>query len=197
MSIMKLSPDVVRQLEEIYQQMETSYGQVAAEIGFSCNGCPDNCCDSYFQHHTYLEWCFLLEGIERLDGLKQKEVLQRAHSYVIATEASARLGERPQEMCPLNEEGLCIVYHHRMMVCRTHGVPATITRPDNNQLSFPGCFRCQEKTASNRSIPRVDRTPMLMKLAALENKFLLGKRHILPKVKLTIAEMLVKGAPDL
>ena len=92
------------------------------------------------------------------------------------------------------------MYEHRLLVCRTHGVPATMTRPDGQTLRFPGCFRCQEIVAGrdNREpSPHVERTFLLRKLALLENELLENKRHLMPKVKITIAEMLVKGPPTI
>lgn len=189
---------MAEQLEDIYQEMEAGYDSVAKELDFSCQGCPDNCCDSYFLHHTYIEWSFLWHGIRQLSIEKQEELQRRAQKYIIRCETFFQQGERPQVMCPLNENGLCIVYKHRLMVCRTHGVPAVITRPDGKQLSFPGCFRCQELAGERKNdSPFVERTKMLQKLALLENELLDGKRHLIPKVKLTIAQMLVKGPPQL
>jgi hypothetical protein len=103
-------------------------------------------------------------------------------------------------MCPLNEQGLCVLYKHRLLVCRTHGVPAAMTRPDGRTLRFPGCFRCQELVearADGNVVPQVERTPLLQRLARLENDLLDHRRHLLPKIRMTIAEMLVKGPPSL
>lgn len=103
-------------------------------------------------------------------------------------------------MCPLNNNGLCMLYEHRLLVCRTHGVPARMTRPDGQELQFPGCFRCQEivvEEYQEQQAPYVARTPLLYALAALENQLLGGRRHLYPKVRMTIAEMLVNGPPTL
>lgn len=197
MKELSLSVTIIERLEDVYTEMEAAYDKVAHELRFSCQGCPDNCCDSYFLHHTYVEWSYLWVGIRQLSEKKQEELQHRARKYIVACEKALHQGERPQVMCPLNENGLCIVYKHRLMVCRTHGVPAVIIRPDGRELSFPGCYRCQEMVAGLSAPPYVERTVMLQKLALLENDLLEGKRHLLPKVKFTIAEMLVKGAPHL
>ncbi len=188
---------MIVRIEEIYTAMETAYDKVAAELDFSCRGCPDNCCDSYFLHHTYIEWSYLWLGVGELDNGKQQQIFARAHDYVIRAERDLQQGRRPQIMCPLNENGLCIIYKHRLMVCRTHGVPATLTRPDGKMLRFPGCFRCQEQRGENKNTPVVERTPMLQRLAILENDYLNNQRQRYPRVKLNIAEMLVKGPPAL
>lgn len=196
MKELHLSPTMIVRMEEIYTEMEAAYDLVAKDLQFSCEGCSDNCCDSYFLHHTYAEWSYLWLGIDELPRQKQKEALDKAHAYIITAESAMQRGERPQVMCPLNENGLCMVYKYRLMVCRTHGVPAQITRPDGKTICFPGCFRCQELVKQNGgNSPVVERTAMLTKLAFLEQEYLGNKRHLYPRVKLTIAEMLVKGRP--
>jgi hypothetical protein len=85
------------------------------------------------------------------------------------------------------------------MICRLHGVPAAMTRPDGRTLKFPGCFRCQEtvreKYEREKEVPFMDRTELLGKIAALESELLGGKRHLFPKVRRTIAEMIAAGPP--
>ncbi len=200
MKEVQLSLDQVESIRQIYEEMERGYDQVASQLQFSCDGCPDNCCDSYFQHHTFVEWGYLWLGFRQLSETRQAEILERSHLYNTACEQVLARNERPQVMCPLNENGRCILYTHRLMVCRTHGVPATMQRPDGKRLDFPGCFRCQElvkKTFTHESeVPRADRTPLLRKLAMLENELMGGKRHLYPRIKLTIAQMLVNGPPS-
>jgi hypothetical protein len=193
-----LSEEMVKELEDIYEKLQQEYEKVAGELNFSCSGCPDNCCDSYFLHHTYAEWAHLWLGIRQLDPKRQQTLIARAKSYLEQCERDLANGQRPQIMCPLNEEGLCALYQHRLLVCRTHGVPATMIRPDGQTLRFPGCFRCQEivdTRSEQEHPPYVERTQLLRKLVLLENEFLENKRYLVPKVKITIAEMLVKGPP--
>ena len=190
---------LLKRLIRVYEQMETEYNKVAIRLDFTCNGCPDNCCDSYFEHHTYVEWSYLWLGFTRLPADKQKTILKRAEQYQEACTSAIESGQRPQVMCPLNEEGLCILYPYRLLVCRTHGVPASMTRPDGRKIDFPGCFRCQElvkeKGLGDNTVPRMERTPLLRQLALIENDLFAGKRYLYPKVKLTIAGMLLQGPP--
>lgn len=195
-----LSQEDKLELEDIYRELQQEYERLAGELDFSCSGCPDNCCDSYFLHHTYAEWAYLWEGVRALDQQKQDALIARAEAYLTACEEAESKGERPQVMCPANSEGLCQIYKHRLLVCRTHGVPAKMTRPDGQSMQFPGCFICQEIVEAKGDgvvIEPVERTPLLRRLAVLENNLLYMKRHLHPKVKLTIAEMLVKGPPEL
>lgn len=193
-----LSEKMVVELGDIYEKLQEEYGRVAQALEFSCDGCPDNCCDSYFLHHTYAEWAYLWQGLNQLKPERLQELVERGRAYIEQCELDLGKGERPQILCPLNEQGLCVLYKHRLLVCRTHGVPATMTRPDGRTLRFPGCFRCQEIVDSRykqEQPPHVERTVLLRKLALLENNLLENKRHLVPKVRLTIAEMLVKGPP--
>lgn len=194
-------PEILgRELAVIYRLLQDEYEKVAQELDFSCRDCPDNCCDSYFLHHTYAEWAYLWIGFRQLGAARQEALSARCRSWLAQCDLAMAMGKRPQVMCPLNENGLCTLYEHRLLVCRTHGVPATMTRPDGREMRFPGCFRCQEIVEvrfSGQQPPAVVRTPLFHKLAVLENDLLEGKRHLLPKLRITIAEMLVKGPPVL
>jgi Fe-S-cluster containining protein len=194
-----LSPAQSKNLSALYQTMEERYAAVAGEIGLSCADCPDNCCDSYFLHYTYAEWAYLWEGLRALDAVLLTRIIDRAKNYLAECNVLLSRGERPQLLCPLNEDGLCALYSHRLMICRLHGIPAAMTRPDGKSLQFPGCFRCQEivqtKYAGENDAPRMNRTDLLARVAELESELLRGRRHLYPKVKRTIAEMIAGGPP--
>jgi hypothetical protein len=196
-----LSKELSEEISRIYEEMESGYDVVARALKFSCDGCPDNCCDSYFLHHTYTEWAYLWKGFRELDEARQGELMERSRQYILACEKAEARGERPQVMCPLNDDGRCSLYVHRLMVCRTHGVPATMRRPDGQTLNFPGCFRCQEivkkKFVHDSKAPHMERTPLLQRLVAVERELLGEKPHVYPRVKLTIAQMLVTGPPTI
>ena len=193
-----LTNEFKNELEEIYAGLQHEYARVAGELAFSCTGCSDNCCDSYFSHYTYVDWAYLWEGIRQLKDEDRNIIPVRATDYQKVSRKAQQRGERPRAMCPLNVDGRCGLYQHRLLVCRTHGVPARMTRPDGKSLVFPGCFRCQDLVETMGSAADdcfVERTPFLQRLAKLEQDFLNHKRHLLPKVRLTIAEMILKGAP--
>lgn len=194
-----LPPELSCEIGEIYASMVTAYDEVADALAMTCQGCPDNCCDSYFLHYTYSEWAYLWEGIRRLDDTRLDRIMQRAREYVDQSRRLIARGERPQLMCPLNEEGRCGLYSHRLMICRTHGVPATLTRPDGRHQRFPGCFRCQELVnaipGGEYEAPAMDRTIVYKRLAQLEGRFLGDRRGVFPRIKQTIAEMIVNGPP--
>ncbi|MDX1776142.1 MAG: hypothetical protein R3297_06145 [Desulfobulbales bacterium] len=192
-----LTPELSRKLAELYQDMEAAYAQTAKALNFSCSGCPDNCCDSYFLHHTYVEWAYLWQGLAALDESQLQKITAKAGQYVANCEAALARGERPAIMCPLNTDGLCTLYPYRLMICRLHGVPAAFTRPDGRRLDFPGCFQCQEHLSADNPGTTLDRTRFFRRLAELEIG-LLGRRSMaVARVKLTIAQMIVMGPPEI
>ena len=190
-----LPAQISDQMAQLYQDMEKGYDKIAAKIDFSCNGCQDNCCDSYFLHHTYSEWAYLWEGLDQLPEDQLERYNKRAQQYIIEAEQALAANQRPQVMCPLNDDGLCGVYSHRLMICRMHGIPSAMTRPDGKKIEFPGCFRCQEIVEGNDDIPRLDRTGLYQRLVKIELDWLGDQRRVLPKVKKTIADMIVQGSP--
>ncbi len=196
-----LPPQLSKEIAEIYQAMQEEYDRVAEAVGLTCQGCPDNCCDSYFLHHTYSEWAYLWQGIRQLDDEGIERIVSRAEEYIALSAEPLAESRHPQIMCPLNDNGLCSLYQHRMLVCRMHGVPATLTRPDGQSMRFPGCFRCQEivkeKYEQEADAPAMDRSLLFRRLAALESRLMGERRHLYPKVRKTIAEMIVEGPPTL
>jgi len=192
-----LTPEFAKQVADLYSDMETAYDRAAKNLVFSCSGCPDNCCDSFFLHYTYTEWAYLWHGLKTLNEKQLEAITEKATRYVIESEASLAKGERPVIMCPLNTEGLCALYLYRLMICRLHGVPATFIRPDGQQIHSPGCFRYQENISTENSPAPLDRTQFFKRLVNLELELLGNKRRSAPKVKLTIAQMIVKGPPKL
>jgi len=190
-----LTPELTARLVDLYARMEVAYDRVAGELAFSCAGCPDNCCDSFFLHHTVLEWSYLWLGLSGLGSDHQARIRRRAEQYLAGAATAMARQQRPQIMCPLNEEGLCALYSHRLMICRMHGVPSAFTLPDGRRQEFPGCFRCQELTAGRENTPEVDRTELYRELAELERELLTISGRRGPRVKMTIAEMILAGAP--
>jgi hypothetical protein len=183
------------QLADLYARMVSGYDRVAARIGLTCAGCPDNCCNSYFQHHTHIEWAYLREGFDALPPDDQKKYLARAEEYIRQCREEIARGRRPCIMCPLNDEGLCMIYAHRPMICRMHGVPNRLTRPDGRTLQFPGCFRSQELCADSSSAPMLDRTDFYRELAGLEMAFMGDRLKSFPRVNHSLAEMLTTPLP--
>ncbi|MEW5773218.1 MAG: hypothetical protein AB1916_06795 [Thermodesulfobacteriota bacterium] len=188
---------VFRRLAALYDRMQREYDAAAAPLGFTCAGCPQNCCTSFFQHHTYVEWAYLWKGLDELPAERRDAFLGRARDYLDAARAALDRGETPAAMCPLNEAGRCALYSHRLMICRLHGVPHVLQAPGRARQAYPGCWRHGELAADRPDAPVLDRTPLYRELAALERDFLGPQAGRLPRADLTLAEMLVQGPPGL
>lgn len=189
--------EVFQELQALYEKMEAEYNRVAHRIGLNCLGCQDNCCKSYFRHHTYLEWAYLWQGLRRIDPSRLQSFQQKAREYVEKSKYMLENNQTPRIMCPLNEEGWCAVYEHRLMICRLHGVPNRVRMPDGRTRTFPGCSVCREVTRKWEQVPYLDRTPLYVELASLERRFLGRKRISLGKVDMTLADMLLQGPPSI
>lgn len=188
---------VFSRLADLYSRMAFAYSKTAQQAGLTCEGCTDNCCYSFFQHHTYVEWAYLWRGMMLLPEDKRQDYLQRAKDVVAQYQACIAQGVQPRAMCPLNDNGLCGLYEHRLMICRMHGTRNTLTLPNGSVKAFQGCFRFRENIRDNaeEDIPTLDRTPLYKELVQLEMEFVGARYHSLPRVDMTLAEMLVAGPP--
>lgn len=191
----RVRPALVK-LARLYADMDAAYERAAATIGLSCAGCAENCCVSYFQHHTHVEWLYLRQGMAELPEKRRETYLARARDYLAEARNCLARGEVPRLMCPVNDDGLCGLHAHRLMICRLHGVPNVLVGRGGIQ-EFPGCGPCQRLAAARPKTPAMDRTPLLQRLASLEMDLWGHRPGRPPKVDLTLAAMLVdtEGAP--
>lgn len=189
---------VLKKLASLYADMDAAYTAAAAAAGLSCAGCAENCCVSFFQHHTHAEWLYLHQGLAALAPERRAAYEARARDYVEAVRESLARGETPTAMCPVNDDGLCGLYEHRLMICRLHGVPNVLIGGMGIR-EFPGCEPCQRLTAAGAGAgaggKAMDRTPLLRRLAALEMELWGSRPGRPPKVDMTLAEMILAGPP--
>lgn len=195
----KKEPGLYQRLADLYRRMEESYNACAHQAGLTCENCPDNCCVSFFRHHTYVEWSYLWRGLLELPEKRRRHFIRRAEDYMREANQALTMNALPGAMCPLNEDGLCALYSYRLMICRLHGTRNVFTRPDGQRQIFPGCvrFAALSAAAGPDDIPTLDRTPLYAELAALELEFHKRAARSLPRVNLTLAEMIVLGPPKL
>ncbi len=193
--IRKKRDKLLLELKRLYQQMEEVYHRTASKIGLSCKGCTNNCCSTYFQHHTHIEWAYLWKGLRELPQEKRKYFVDRARKYEEEARDILHRGDKVNIMCPLNYKGMCQLYSYRLMICRLHGVPNIVKMPDGTVRHFSGCIRCRELIKKEKFFPVMDRTPFYMALATLERKFVSLLKAPLRKVDHTLAQFLVMGPP--
>lgn len=183
-------------LKQLYADMESAYAEHARLSGLTCEGCVTNCCSSFFQHHTYIEWIYMLKGVNSLPAAKKQDVAERARKYTAQAKECLAANVVPDSMCPLNENGLCIIYPYRLMICRMHGTKNSLRLPNGKEQHFRGCERFVDLPDAE-TVPFLDRTPFYQRLAALEMEILRRAGRPLPGVRLTIAEMILLGPPKI
>lgn len=175
-------------LAQLFSKMDAAYDEVADAYGFHCRGCIDNCCYTRFHHHTLLEYLYLKKGMKNLDQSLQDKVFERAGDVVSKTRTAEEKGQIPRIMCPLNHDGLCLIYAYRPMICRLHGLSHELKKPGQNPLKSEGCDLFTELTETMDYIP-FDRTPFYMEMARLEQN-LRKVSGVTDRLKMTIAEMI-------
>jgi hypothetical protein len=186
-------PFLIR-LESLFSAMDEQYATTAARYGFVCKGCRDNCCRTLFFHYSLLEYLYLREGFLTLDKERRMEIRARAGNVCRQIAEDEEKGETPRRMCPLNFDGLCLLYHYRPMICRLHGLPHELTKPGQPTAYGPGCDdfdgQCKEK-----AYIRFDRTPFYIDMARCEKEFrdAVGDTQ---RIKMTVAEMLLDFSTD-
>jgi len=176
------------QLKLIYAEMDQKYKVAADYYDFHCRGCEDNCCLTRFYHHTYLEYFYILKGYSDLLSEKKITVKERATDVCKKTADLDEKNQKVRLICPLNDNGLCILYDYRPMICRLHGISHELHRPDGQIIYGPGC-EAFTKLSEGKGYFKFDRTPFYLKMANLERD-LKKELGITQKIKMTIAEMI-------
>jgi Fe-S-cluster containining protein len=177
-------------LQYIYADMDRKYGIAAQSYGFQCRGCQDNCCLTRFYHHTYLEYLLIHRGFDNLDLPDQHAIRAKAEEVRRQTELADNNGVPVQLMCPLNNDGMCTLYHYRPMICRLHGIPHELQKPGQPVVHGPGCGLFDEQ-CSGKPYYKFDRTQFYFEIARLENEFKQAA-GLTGRIKLTIAEMITE-----
>jgi hypothetical protein len=92
------------------------------------------------------------------------------------------------EMCPLNCNGLCVLYAYRPMICRLHSLPHELKKPRQTVSFGPGCPTFDRKCGNKTYFP-FDRTSFYLEVAQIEQEFRLhlGTNQ---KIRMTVAEMI-------
>jgi len=179
-------------LKYIYADMDRAYTRAAAYYGFDCRGCSDNCCRTVFYHHTVLEYLYLIKGWAGLAREQRTATADLAFSVCRQMPAALAGPESIHPMCPLNFNGLCLLYSRRPMICRLHGIPHELHAPGQPVHHGCGCNAFTSKCGTKEYF-RFDRTPHYVQMARLE-KDLRKALGISAKFKMTVAQMLHENA---
>lgn len=95
-------------------------------------------------------------------------------------------------MCPLNFDGLCVLYPYRPMICRLHGIPHELQPPGQGKILNVGCRDFEKRNSTRMHVP-FDRTPFYTKMAGLEKEFR-QQAGTTQKIKMTVSQMIVSFA---
>ncbi len=182
--------DFFDRLAALYAEMDQAYEKIAAEYGFNCRGCADNCCQTRFYHHTHIETAYLLAGFAGLAADSQQLIQRRAREVALAQRTNAPGADRL--MCPANIDGWCALYPYRPMICRLHGLAHELRPPGKPKTYGPGCGEF-ERVCGHKSYVPFDRTPFYAQMARLEQAF---KAHagIDARIRKTVADMIVDAS---
>jgi Fe-S-cluster containining protein len=174
-------------LVALFADMDDAYRRAAIHYGFHCEGCEDNCCRTRFHHHTCLEVMYLREGLSRLSSEDRSAVERNAGDYL--ADAAQRPAKGRGPMCPLNHEQRCILYGHRPMICRLHGIPHELHRPGSPPAVGPGC-EAFHRHCGHLPYRSFDRTPFYTRMAELERRLrqAIGSSD---RVHLTVADIIL------
>jgi Fe-S-cluster containining protein len=177
-----------KKLKLLYNKMDRGYTQAANHYGFLCSGCKDNCCRSFFFHHTFVEKNYLLNQAGKLNQKTKQELKEKAEYYLkkISHETD---GIKEKPLCPLNIDDKCILYEQRPMICRLHGIPHHLNIPGRAFQENPGCD-AGLSFFNTKDYFSFDRVPYYKEMAEIEKEYkqVLGKNK---KIKQTIAHMLL------
>lgn len=171
----------------LFNRLDAAYSRISDQYGFVCHECEDNCCRSLFYHHTIVEYTYLYAGFKALPYHQRQALIEKAlrvsHEQNRSGQGSGRV------FCPLNEKDRCLVYQHRPMICRLHGLPHELHYPGRPAQIGPGCDAFAAFCSKSPYIP-FDRTPYFKEMAEQERE-LRQEIGIKGKIKLTVAEMVI------
>ena len=174
-------------IADLYNTMDKTWNKVAADYLFNCTGCEDNCCKSLFFHHTYIEKAYFLHGFNAFNQDKKEKLLIKAKNYCKRTFPQSLEIKSLKIYCPVNENGQCLLYPYRPMICRLHGLPHELTKPGFNPVMGPGC---NAGMFDDKAYIKFDRTPFYQQMAQIEITFRQNLNKT-GKIKETVAQMLV------
>ena len=176
-------------LKQLYADMDEAWNKTASIYGFKCTGCSENCCESEFYHHTYIEKDFLLYGLKHLSDSAIKLAVKKARKVSSTRQSFANKGKPVRIMCPLNNDGLCSIYAYRPMICRLHGIPHELCRPGTQPVKNPGCDA--GSPLFDKIYCKFDRTPFYLRMADIEINYR-KNTGLTGRIKKSIADMLLE-----
>jgi uncharacterized protein len=163
--------NLVAKVDEHLSRISIEYGDL-----ISCRKGCDGCC-----RHISL---FPVEAVAMAASLREFSPAKSAHIRKLARTACAGA-------CPLLENGSCLLYAYRPIICRTHGFPLLTDREGEKSLDFcPKNF----KDVASFSASAVMNLDLLNTTLASINALFIASCDIypcLPKNRLSVADALL------
>ncbi len=176
-----------QRLSRLYARMDKAWSTAADHYGFVCRGCPENCCETEFYHHTYIERDYLLAGMAALDPATTKTIQAKAVDVCETRAEPSR--DLLRVMCPINSSGLCRLYAFRPMICRLHGIPHELAAPGGSPRRQQGC-QAGARLFNAATYFKFDRTPFYTEMAQIEMDYRRATNNT-ARLRLTVAEMVL------
>jgi len=172
--------DLFRNYRDLQEKVDHICREIEAEFGphLSCHAGCDGCC----RHLSLfpIEAAALAAALDALPGKETERIRERAR-------------RAPSESpCPLLENGLCLLYSARPIICRTHGLPLLTLQEGSRSIDFcPLNFR-GISSLPGKAVIDLDRLNTM--LAAI-NALFIAERHenAPPKERIPIAEALTEA----
>lgn len=178
---------ILNRFQAILITMDRQYRSAAAAYGFECKGCSDNCCLTLFYHHTLVECLYLHTGFQKLGRDMRRTIKRQAMEADNHHKTVAGTGRSTRQMCPLNLDNRCLLYEHRPMICRLHGIPYELHATGRDILRGPGCGAF-DRDVGTKPYVTFDRTPVYAAVAELEED-LRRAVHFTQRIRLSIAQI--------
>jgi Fe-S-cluster containining protein len=112
------------------EHADAFFAEVAREQpqNLQCGRGCSLCCYGLFEI-TAADAAVIAEGLGQLHPMRRKKIIRRAQEILAAagprdSDKEAYFDRTDDVACPnLDEQGLCMMYEHRPLVCRTFGLP--------------------------------------------------------------------------
>jgi Fe-S-cluster containining protein len=117
--------DPLKSYLALVEKVDTFFDRVAGRYSdeIKCGPGCDDCCRRILSLYPF-EIDRMMAAAAELEAAGLEGVIQR----------SRRAMEDPEAACPLLQEGRCMIYEARPVICRTHGLPMLV--PGEDSLSM-------------------------------------------------------------
>jgi len=144
--------ELIRDVDQRCDQIRQAYGNYIA-----CKkGCPGNCCRRHITVFP-IEAAALARDLRHLSQERASHIQGKARR-------STSFGP-----CPLLEDGACLMYDSRAIICRTHGYPILSEYKGHRSVGF--CHKNFKNLPAIAADRIIELAPLNKRLAGLNRRF--------------------------